>query len=961
MSKYKKNLRKVILASALFSTAVTGSLVATDDVSAKNDNGLKLGHRDDRVDVTSDNILNYVDPDNAYSNIFEYQWDHLDLINEHRAKNGLQPLEIDLSLSQFSYNKAYFSIENNFFDHYWTENGQQISLVNQYEYFMGEKLFSKYGGPGENINNTEEGYEGVTFATNDYEHYNDLAIRDFINSPPHNSNLLDVEYGRVGLAIVKTDTGHIRTVQYFTTDKPGYDYDVIPRNGMPVFKFNSSATIEEGTTFNPLNGVNVIDPEDGDISHKVVVSTNRVDTSKIGPQVISYSVTDNNGKTVTTTRTINVVPKKVVQPAPPVENETPVDEGTIPHITASSSFNLDAGESFDPMTGVKATDKEDGDITKDVVVKSNTVDPNTVGRYKVMYFVEDSDGLTATMERSVIVNEVVDQAPEPKPVPSPTEKEPTEVIPPSDTPIVVEDDMPVIKSTAKNILAVGDKFDPLHNVVAIDKEDGNITSKLTVVDNPVDVNKPGDYKVVYSVEDSYGNTFTLNRMIRVKQPVTAETTVDKQVVIENDSVKVKEPDTAEESTQEPGTVEELDEIPMIESKGTNNLNVGDQFYPLQNVTAHDKEDGDITKNIKVVSNSVDTQNAGEYVVEYEIVDSYGNKFTHKRDILVSEKEENKEVEVATSNEDTITEEKSLEESNDEVVNNVPRIKSTAVNQVTDEKQFDPMDGIEAVDDEDGELTDKVEVIRNTVNTTQPGEYEVVYSVKDTFGNAYELTRQVVVKGKEETSKYTQEVIIEENNNDVPKIKSTMNNVLAVNESFDPIKSVIATDREDGNITDRVEVVKNTVDTSKSGDYEVVYAVKDSNGNEYELTREVKVVAPELLEKTTKGNKQNVGQSIKNVDIEEGQNIVEGVAKQVNSKVESSDTLDTDELEQVNRKQENKVEKSTKENKQSPEEQKEESNQLPASGEAIMQTAGIAAVLALLGFGLLFVFRKKKKN
>ena len=52
---------------------------------------------------------------------------------------------------------------------------------------------------------------------------------------------------------------------------------------------------------------------------------------------------------------------------------------------------------------VKATDKEDGDITKNIKVKENTVNNKTPGTYKVIYEVKDSLGKTATKEIKVVV------------------------------------------------------------------------------------------------------------------------------------------------------------------------------------------------------------------------------------------------------------------------------------------------------------------------------------------------------------------------------------------------------------------------------------------------------------------------------------------------------------------------------------------------------------------------------
>ena len=66
------------------------------------------------------------------------------------------------------------------------------------------------------------------------------------------------------------------------------------------------------------------------------------------------------------------------------------------------------------------------------------------------------------------------------------------------------------------VLNVGDKFDALKDVTASDKEDGDLTSKVEVVENTVNTQKVGDYKVTYKVTDSDNNETTLTIKVSVK-------------------------------------------------------------------------------------------------------------------------------------------------------------------------------------------------------------------------------------------------------------------------------------------------------------------------------------------------------------------------------------------------------------------------------------------------------------
>lgn len=66
--------------------------------------------------------------------------------------------------------------------------------------------------------------------------------------------------------------------------------------------------------------------------------------------------------------------------------------------------------------------------------------------------------------------------------------------------------------------------------------------------------------------------------------------------------------------------------------------------------------------------------------------------------------------------------------------------------------------------------------------------------------------------------------------------------ITVGDTFDPKAGVTAKDAEDGDLTDKIEVVKNTVDTKKAGEYEVTYKVTDSDGAT--RTKTIKVTVKE---------------------------------------------------------------------------------------------------------------------
>ena len=87
-------------------------------------------------------------------------------------------------------------------------------------------------------------------------------------------------------------------------------------------------------------------------------------------------------------------------------------------------------------------------------------------------------------------------------------------------------------------------------------------------------------------------------------------------------------------------------------------------------------------------------------------------------------------------------------------------------------------------------------------------------------------------------------------NKAPKITAE-DKTLTVGDTFDAMKDVTATDAEDGDLTGKIVITKNTVDTSKAGKYTVVYEVTDSHG-----IRVVRTIYVTVQQKTTDTDKEN---------------------------------------------------------------------------------------------------------
>lgn len=198
-----------------------------------------------------------------------------------------------------------------------------------------------------------------------------------------------------------------------------------------------------------------------------------------------YTPEDNaNYETVEVMIAVEVVPTtSLVNHAPEIE---------------VSDKTLTVGDVFDPMENMIVKDKEDSanDLVVDV---THNVDTSKVGVYEVTYTVTDTKGATTIKKIYVTVNPKME----------------------------VLNEIPTLH--AENItITVGDKFDPLKDVTATDKEDGILTDKIEVLSNAVDINKAGVYEVTYKVTDSNGATVTKTITVTVKEKnVDTPTTPEK--------------------------------------------------------------------------------------------------------------------------------------------------------------------------------------------------------------------------------------------------------------------------------------------------------------------------------------------------------------------------------------------------------------------------------------------------
>ncbi|MGX7159620.1 immunoglobulin-like domain-containing protein [Enterococcus villorum] len=422
-----------------------------------------------------------------------------------------------------------------------------------------------------------------------------------------------------------SDSGKEKTVKVTVKNKP-----II---GSEPIIHASDMTYQVGETLNPLLDITAEDPEDGDLTDQVKADASGVNMSKAGDYDLKLSVTDKDGNTTEQTVTVHVIDQ--------------VTDG--PVINGADDVRIDERSKFDPLDGVTAQDSEGNDLTSNLTY-TGSVDTSTPGEYTIKYYVYDKNGKVATAKRKVTV-----QSDESKPVVMSPDKltikqnskfDPTLYAQAYDnedgnitdqitvigqiytdkigaqyiTYKVTDSDgneaskmmevdvvetlgnAPVITGADDIELNIGDEFDPLSGVTAHDEEDGDLTSEIKY-GGVVNTGKAGEYTVTYTVWDSDFNVETVERTVKVKEKVVAPT-------IESE----KEIHVAYGS-------EWNDELAKEQAK----------------VKATDGQGNDVTKDVVVTSNPVDTTKPGSYTVEFSITED-GLTSTSQTIVIVDEQE-----------------------------------------------------------------------------------------------------------------------------------------------------------------------------------------------------------------------------------------------------------------------------------------------------------------------------------
>ncbi len=300
---------------------------------------------------------------------------------------------------------------------------------------------------------------------------NDVTITEGANFDPMSGvSATDVENGNLTNKItyesdVKTDKPGTYHVTYTVVDNSNFHASKeitvkVTSAELPTIDAENRE-VNQFEEFDYMTGVKATAYDGTDLTDSITYDKT-VDTNVSGTYEVTYKVKDSKGKEASKTITVTVIP-----------NEKPVINASDKEIYLNSEF--------DPLEGVTATDKEDGELK---VEYEGEVKTDVIGNYEITYKATDKNGQVTT--KTITVKVIANQ-------------------------------LPVINASDKTIY-LNSEFNPLEGVTATDEEDGKI-DKIEVVKNDVKTDKEGKYEVTYSVTDSYNQTVTKTIIVTVTEKV----------------------------------------------------------------------------------------------------------------------------------------------------------------------------------------------------------------------------------------------------------------------------------------------------------------------------------------------------------------------------------------------------------------------------------------------------------
>ena len=285
---------------------------------------------------------------------------------------------------------------------------------------------------------------------------------------------------------------------------------------------------------------------DSDISSRINIDLSKVNFNGIGMYEITYSIK------------VNDIEKKVIR-------QITITDSVAPLIVLNGNSTIEIVQNG-KYTEYNATalDHYDGDITANIEINGE-VDTSKIGTYILEYIIEDSSGNRSSITRKINVIE--------------------------ETPKVGQIAI-IITGSNPYYMEYGETYKEL-GYTASDTIEGDVTS-LVKVNNLIDLNKLGTYKVIYSYINSFGRVAEVVRTV---------------IITDNKKPVIK-----------------------LNNQATITVNQNTPYIEYGAI-ATDNYDKDLTNKIKI-NGTVDTSKIGVYYITYEVTDSSSNKTSIQRKVIV---------------------------------------------------------------------------------------------------------------------------------------------------------------------------------------------------------------------------------------------------------------------------------------------------------------------------------------
>ena len=305
-----------------------------------------------------------------------------------------------------------------------------------------------------------------------------------------------------------------------------------------------------------------------------------------------------------------------------------------------------------------------------------------------------------------------------------------------------------------------------------------------------------------------------------------------------------------------GSVSTLTPNLKVDSKVV--LGLYESFDVLDYVTATDSLGNDLTNEIKIISSNVNTDQKGMYEVVVS-VENKGNVVEKSLPVYVmSEAEYVSDMNWKSSHAGygTIKRDQS-HDSLDMVLSNGMSMTQSyekgigmhATSEVVldiEGKGFDTFEayvGADAVNGDASHTSVKFLVYVDNVLAFESGMMKTD-TPKEQISISVDGAKEVKLVMNDGGNGQTRDVGIWANarfmrQSSKPVIQAESQTYVALNQEFDPLENITATDVEDGNLTNQIEIQSN-LNLSKPGVYPVTYLVKDKDGNQTSFTRRIVV-------------------------------------------------------------------------------------------------------------------------